>query len=185
MNENLLINEFIQHLAKGAQFVSVTYTSKKHGETARYTLLVRQKYTDLIEKSILECEIRLNELKAKSEENTVQAMALIEQKLSLEESLKAHKEGRQHESYTKKDMYRQVVPGVTQFKDGTFELQGVQHSKVVLVPGTYAKVNHRNNLTAEKAKLRSELPVGKFKTLALDFGNIHSIRMNGQTVELE
>lgn len=177
-----LVDQFVQHLRNGAQYVGVTYTSKKHGETARYTLLVRQKYTDLIEKSILECEIRLNEL---GDQNTVEAMALVEQKASLEESLKAHREGRQHESYTKKGMYSEVVPGIAQFDDGTFELRGVQTAKVVLVPGIYKTVNHRNELTAAKAKLRSELPVGKYKSLALDLGYIHGVRMNGTTVEID
>jgi predicted RNase H-related nuclease YkuK (DUF458 family) len=179
MNQNLLVNQFIQNLRNGAQFVSVTYTAKSTGETARYTLLVRQKYIDLLEKSILECEIQLQTASG------VQAMALAEQKFSLEKSLEAHNRGEQNEDYTKKGMYNEVVPGINQFKDGTFELKGLQIAKVVLVPGTYTKVNHRNELSAAKAKLRKDLPIGKYKTLCLDLGNLKSVRMNGETVECE
>lgn len=163
----------------GAKFVGLTYTSKKYGETARYTLLIGADYRKQVEASFLECELR---------EKNAQGIELEAIKaliVSLKESLAAMDENREHADYTKKGQYESIGNGIkVNLKDMTCEIQGLQTARKVLVEGIYPKVNSKP-LTIAKNKVRKELPVGRFKTLALDLGNIHDVRLNGEEIVFE
>lgn len=176
----LNINPLVSELEgmQGAKFISFTYTAKKTGEVARYTLAMGVNYAKVCEADILELELRLKDATG------IEAIVLQGQIDSLKESIAAKNEGREHEAYTKAGVYRQVCPGVKlNINDGSLELCGFQHAKAVITPGVYKAVKHRSQETALKAEVRKSLKVGKFKTLCLDPGHAHTVKLNGETIE--
>lgn len=175
-----LVNAFRQIEGK-CQFVGFTYTSKSTGEVARYTLQIGASYKGLVEKSILEMDTRETEFRAGPLGN--EAFEAV--RASLVESLAAMAEGREHVGFTKAGMYAQICPGLKMsLRDGSLEICGVQHSRVVITPGIYKTVNSRP-LTIAKDKIRGELPIAKYRTLAIDPGTIHGARINGETLEFD
>jgi hypothetical protein len=175
------IIEAIQNLGGKCRFVSVTYTSKKHQETARYTILLNASYLEQLRASITECSIQLQDETL----DDLAKMALIEMKMAYEKSLHFQSQGQENPDYTKEGMYTWIGNGIKVFKDATLELQGLQHAKKVLIPGNYKPVKHRNKLTAKKAELRKTMPLSRLKTLSLDLETIHGVRVEGETLVLE
>lgn len=165
----------------GAKFIGVTYTSKKTGEKARYTLAMGVDYVRTCEADILELELRLRD------SSGTEAMAILEQIASLKESIQAKAEGREHVNYSKKGVYVDVCPGIQlNTNDNTLEIKGFEHARKVLEAGEKLPARkYRSELTEKKDKIRRSLKVGKFKTLCVDPGHIHSARLNGETLELE
>jgi hypothetical protein len=179
-NVPALINELRK--INGARFIGVTYTQKKTGEKARYTLAMGVDYVRVCSDDITELEIRLRET-----DNVTESMAIVEQIASLRESIAAKAEGREHVNYAKKGVYVDVCPGVQlNTRDNTLEIKGFEQARKVLEAGEKLPPrNYRSELTERKDKLRRSLKVGKFKTLSIDPGHIHSVRLNGETLEIE
>ncbi len=174
------IIQALESQGQGAKFISFTYTAKKHGEKARYTLAMGVNYSEVCQRDITELEIRLQTAKG------IESFCLQAQIDSLKESILAREEGREHKDYTKKGLYRSICPGVKiNLNDNSLEIQGFQHAKAVLIPGDYKETNYRSEETRMKADIRKSLKVGKFKTLCLDAGLVHSARINGETIELD
>lgn len=176
------MKELIKQLEQmnGAKFVSFTYTAKKSGEKARYTLAMGVNYTDVCAKDITELEIRLQTATG------IETVVIKGQIDSLKESIAAKEEGRGHVNYSKAGLYRAICPGVAiNLNDNSLEIRGFQHAKKVLVPGEHKTVNHRSEETKLKAEIRKSLKVGKFKSLCLDTGLAHSAKLNGETIEFD
>jgi hypothetical protein len=176
------ITELAQHLtatAGNARFVSFTYRDKKREELARYTLIIGASYRQQCLDSITELEIR-----AKSAQG-IEAQVITEMIASLRESVTAIDTGTSHSKNTKAGQYLPVCNGIKiNLNDSTLELCGLQHTRTVLEKGKdLPKVNHRNEATALKAKLRRELPIGRYKTLCLDSGRALTAKLNGETIE--
>lgn len=161
-----------------ATFASFTYTSKTDGSTARYTLILGAKYLTLLEKSKLELELLMPTLDA---EMSIAADAVM---ASLNKSIEAHKAGTQSDDYTKKGQYTAIGSGLNLNTDNTLQMFGLLHSKVVLVPGVKKEVKS-SPLTIAKNKIRKMLPISKFREFALDLGNLHNAKVNGDTLVLE
>lgn len=175
-----LVDAFKQIEGK-CQFVGFTYTSKGTGEVARYTLQIGVSYKGLIEKSILEMDTRETEFRAGPLGN--EAFTAVRE--SLVESLAAMAEGREHAAFTKAGVYVQICPGLKMnLRDGSLEICGVQHARKVITPGVYKTVNSRP-LTIAKDRIRGELPIAKYRTLAVDPGTIHGTRINGEILEFD
>ena len=173
-----LIQSIEAGLKNGAKFVGFTYTSKKHNETARYTMLLGANYLKACEADLLELELLARDAKG------IEAIVIAKQIESLRESIAAKNEGRFHRDYKKPNLYRQVVPGVQiATNDLTCEVWGFEHARKILIPGVYKRVNSSPE-TLVKARIRRGLKTGKFKSLCLDLGNMHSARINGETIEL-
>lgn len=167
----------VGRLTNGCRFMSLTYTSKKHQETARYTLLVGQSYHNLVEKSIAELLVKLPTLTGIDKEAGEAVLA------SLQKTMVAHAAGQQNADYTKKDQYSHVSNGVNiNLTDNSIQLFGTVVNKVVLVPGVYPVVNSRP-LTIAKNKITKDLSIGKFREFALDAGVILGGKLNGETFE--
>jgi hypothetical protein len=167
----------LQAIEGRAQFVSCTYTDKRKGETARYTLAIGRNYIRSCEKDLLELKLMLRGARGLQR---VVIEGLID---SVQESINARHEGREHLNYTKRGLYLPLCNGIKLFtKDCTLEIQGFEHARKVLVPGLQYLVRHRSPDTALKAKLRAGLRIGRVRTLCLDPGHIHSVRLNGQTI---
>jgi hypothetical protein len=87
-------------------------------------------------------------------------------------------------AYTKGGVYETICQGVKVSRvDGSFELCGLSHSKKVLEQGVFKSVASSPK-TIAKNKLRSELPISKFRTLALDMGALESVRIGGQEIDV-
>ena len=168
----------INSLAGKAQFVSLTYTNAQK-EKARYTIILNGNYRGVLEKSLLELNIQLPNLKEIEKEACEALIA------SLHKSIAANAAGEVSEDYTKKDLY--IPSGVSGVKinsnDNSLELSGLLHSKVVLEPGEPRKPVRSAPLTVAKNQLRRQTAQGKFRTFCLE--NIQSARMNGSTLELD
>ncbi len=163
-------------IAGQARFVSFTYTDKKHGEIARRVMIIGADYMEIIRKSKLELEL----IVAGEPLTALQAEAASE----LLESFNATLNGTQM-GYTKQGVYLKLCNGISyNTNDGTLELCGLEHSKVVIQAGVYKQVNSRP-LTLAKAELRKRCPVSKYKTLCLDAGHWQGAKLNGETIELQ
>lgn len=174
------IVEAIEKANGNPRFASFVYTSKKHNETARYTLLIGASYEKICSDDILELQIRLGNAQG------IEKVVIEGIIASLKESINAMREGRDHVNYTKAGLYRPVCQGIkVALNDLTCEVQGLQHAKQVIVPGEYKAVKHRTQETALKADIRKSLKVGKWKTLCLDIGNMSTARVNGEILEFE
>jgi hypothetical protein len=157
--------------------VSFTYTSKKHNETARHTLLTGINYQKLLQKSIEKLQRLIPTFRG------IKRQAADEVLASLQKSLEAHKAGTQSDDYTKKGQYAHVANGVNiNLNDNSIQVFGLAHRKVVLVPGVYPPVNSRP-LTIAKNEVRDLLPISKFREFALDAGVILQGKSNGRTYE--
>lgn len=160
------------------QFVSFLYTSKTDGSTARYTLILGASYLNLLERSKLELELSMSTI---APELRKAADDVLE---SINKSIAAHKAGTQSDDYTKKGQYTQIEGGLNINTDNTFQMFGLLHSKVVLVPGTPKKTKSSPH-TIAKNIIRKMLPISKFREFALDLGHIRTVRMDGQTLVIE
>jgi len=180
-----LIAEIAKKLAtvEGTQFASFTYLSKKAGELARHTLILGFSYHKLVEKSVTELEILMADNADKW--TPLQKQAADNVMASLKKTLAAHARGEQNEDYTKNNQYVSLGNGLNwNSTDGTLQLFGLAHNKVVLVKGEYPTVNSRP-LTIEQNKIKEQLSISKFREFALDLSQVASAKINGNTLEME
>ena len=167
----------------GTTFASFTYTNKvtKSGElpeTARYTLILGAKYINLLEKSKLELELLIPTFEGDM------LVAANEVLASINKSIVAHNAGTQNEDYTKKGMYSPIGNGVNiNDNDGSIQVFGLLHSKVVLKEG-FRKPVKSAPMTILKNKVRKMLPMAGFREFAFDAGNIQTVKVNGDTLEV-
>ena len=191
MDKNL-IAEIAKKLAtvEGTQFASFTYLSKKAGELARHTLILGFSYNKLVEKSVTELETLISfnaQLTADDPEKwtTLQKQAAANVMASLKKTLEAHSRGEQNEDYTKKGQYVPIGNGLNwNSTDGTLQLFGLAHTKVVLVEGVYPHVNSRP-MTIAQNEIKSQLSISKFREFALDLSQVAEAKINGTTLEME
>jgi hypothetical protein len=184
MTSEKLKQEIVRQLAtiKGNRFVSITYLSKKANELARHTLNIGFNYNTLVEKSVTELELLIEENKLVW--NDLQKEAAQEVLASLNKTLVAHQNGEQNDDYTKKGMYAPIVNGINvNLNDGSIQVFGLSHTKVVLVEGVYPTVNSKP-LTIAKNEIRSLLSISKFREFAIDPGQVSECKVNGETLEL-
>ena len=129
-------------------------------------------------------ELKLIIKESKSKWNIIQREAAASVMKSLRKTLRAHAKGQQNDDYTKKDQYIPVTNGLNvNSTDMTIQLFGLLQSKIVLVEGVTKKTNSAP-LTIEKNKIRKSLPIGKFREFALDLGNVKTVKVNGNTIEI-
>jgi hypothetical protein len=109
---------------------------------------------------------------------------------SWRKSLDAHRQGKQNEDYPKGGLYAPVtdadgniLKGITRHqKDGSLELHGLAHAKLVLEQGDPNTTKNRA-LTVVKQHVQNRVGiVSRWRTLALE--NVSRVRRNGDTIEL-
>ena len=167
----------LNELSGKCQFASFTYTSKSSGERARFTFALGAKYLNLLEASILEMETR------QKPTEPIEAQAFENVLASLKESFEKQSKGEQSDNYTKKGQYLHIAPNLQlNLNDGTLEISGKLHAKTVLEPGVHKSVNSRPLTIAQNA-IKNDLPVSKWRTLAIDFGALETAKINGETIE--
>ncbi len=159
---------------KGCKLVSFTYRAKGTGELARHTVRMGVDYRKSCEEDILELELRLPTLSGVEKIVTEGIIA------SLKESVKAMDENREHVNYSKKGVYRALVPGIKiNLNDNSLEIHGFQHAKKVLEEGVY-KPRKSSPEVVVKGQIEKTLRKGKFRSFCLDAGTIESARINGE-----
>jgi hypothetical protein len=203
LNQTKEMKELIQNLracAGKAQFASLLYTTKTKqnkkgevvdgGETSRFNLVLGAKYLNLLEKSLLAAQVMTSQdlidlFGAGSSYLGIAEQSRLDVISSLEKSIAAHKAGTQNEDYTKKDQYAPLGGGLNlNENDCTLQLFGLVQSKVVIKPGVYKSVNSAPE-TIAKNLIRKSLPIGKFREFALDLGNVHLAKLQGNVLVIE
>lgn len=175
----------IKDMANTAKFVSFTYRSKKANELARHTIILGATYKGILERSKLALELLpISEIMELGISNELAIQAKDKVLASLTKSIVAHANGEQNEDYTKIGQYIPLGNGLSiNSTDGSFQLFGLAHAKMVIEPGEYKEVKSRP-LTIAQNKIKELLPISKFREFALDYNVIQSARMNGETLEL-
>lgn len=180
-----LIAEITKQIAQinGCQFASFTYLSKGTEELARHTLILGINYHTAVLRSVTELEILMQE--NQTTWTPLQKQAADEVMASLKKTLEAHARGEQNPDYTKKGQYIPFGNGLNvNTNDGTIQLFGLAHTKTVIVEGKPDTTKSRP-LTIEKRKIQKQLTIGKFREFALDESQVASVRVNGNTLEMD
>lgn len=176
----------ITEAIKAVGFASFVYTNKParksdSPETARHTIILGGKYTNILQRSIDELKKSIDLGMPSMEPNSLNAKAADKVLTSLEKSLSYQLKGEQSDDYTKKGVYDYIGEGVSvNTKDGTLEIHGMAHAKKVLVAGVRVPVNHGSPIVPLKSKIRRQLPVGKWRTFSLE--NIHHAKIAGKVL---
>lgn len=164
----------------GTTFASFVYRSKSDNSVARYTVILGGKYSNLLEKSKLELELNLSENKYTGIDLDA-ANAVLD---SINKSIIAHSNGTQNSDYTKKNQYEPLGNGMNiNTKDNSIQVFGLLQSKVVIEPGVRKEVKS-SPMTIAKNKVRKALPISKFREFAFDIGNIKTVKVNNDTLEI-
>ena len=167
--------QFIKALGgiEGCQFASLRYTSKESGEEARHNVLLGFSYLAAVEASLLDLEIQRPNLSG------LDQLAADELIASFRKTLNGTQDG-----YTKGHIYEATaIRGLkVNTNDGSLQLFGLVQSKVIFKEGKH-KIVKSAPMTIAKNKLRKALAVGKFREYALDDGQIHGAKVNGNVIE--
>jgi hypothetical protein len=192
--------EAVAHEAGKAEFASITYRAKRNGELARHTIILGARYDKQVTASVdqLQTSIalgtavdvaklsdRLDGLVADgrlmgdkpADLNALVAEAAKAVLVSLTKTAKGEQDG-----YTKADTYETIAQGVTLHKaDGSLELHGLRHAKLVIEAGD-PETGRTRALTVAKNMVRASLPVGRYRTFSLEA--VATVKRNGDTLEL-
>ena len=158
-------------------FASFLYRSKTDNSLARYTVILGAKYTNLLDKSKTALEIEMQTMDSALHPA---AQAVMD---SLNKSIEAHSKGEQNSDYTKKDQYIPLGNGINiNSNDASIQVFGLIHSKVVIEAGNEKKPVKSSPMTIAKNTVRRMLPISKFREFAFDIGNIHAVKVSGDTL---
>lgn len=177
-----MVGKLLQALAgiRGVSFVSFVYTAKGTGETAKYLVNVGSSTGNLYDRDIALLR-RFKSLAGRfASPLTIEAIESV-----LDSRLESQEKGVGNNSaYTCADTYVTLegLPNVKFHKDtGEVYVSGILHSKQVITPGTYKKVNSAP-LTIAKNNVRRRLPSSKFRTFSL--GMVETAKVRGDTIEI-
>lgn len=158
---------------RGAKFVNLRYTAKGTGEVARHHLILGASTEELYKRDI----VILETMKCTDPTYERARIAMLE---SRKESLRVGIGN--NSKYTHVDTYLQIAPGIKVHKElGEIHFNGLAHSKTIIVPGTYKKVNSAP-LTLAKKAIEKELPSGRFRQFVVT--QIERIALNGEVIEV-
>ena len=172
-NQKELI-ERLQSLAGQASFVSFIYRNKKAGELARHTIIFGVSYERQLRDSLTALSILEPTFVTELEHEAAQEL-----RKSFEKSLEYIAKGEQNPDYTKRDAYVTIAPGLKYtLSTKDFNVSGLEHTKVVLEPGQYPKVESKP-LTVAKNAIRRLLPVGRWREFCINCENLEVARLQG------
>lgn len=178
--KNMLVAAVNATHKTGARFIGLTYTNE-NGETAIQNLIMGINIV-----SLYKADLRtLNALRPSL--TGVKAVACDELIASIKNSL--DKGIGNNDRYTLKGYYTPITPnGEVKLhvdeKGATFlYIRGYVLKKTVLVEGTYAHVNSSEKTLAKKS-LEKNLRRGKIRTFKINVNALHSVKMNGMTIEI-
>lgn len=175
---------------KSAKFIRINgYTAKTSGEVANHTINVNisvknAKETDL--QRLINCNSSDLEMIAKQNNLDLATceLALSEMITSAQKNLSANIEEHTNQSKGQSDAYINLTPAIRLHKD-TLQVHvfGMAIAKVVLVKGEYKQVNSNAKTLAKNAiKKHLDLRADKFRDFIV--GNIESVKIDGETIEI-
>jgi hypothetical protein len=161
----------------GAKFIGLVYTAKSTGEVASYVVQIGHSYKNLVERSLKQLDVTYG-----TDASNCTDVATYEALRELRESLVKTLRGTQ-DGYTKAGQYETVCNGVEINKaDGTLEIRGLVVQKKVITAGVYKTVKSSAK-TIAKNKIRKSLPIGKYRSFALDAEAVKSVKIDGELFE--
>jgi len=169
----------------GCRFCSLTYTNQNN-EKSRYTIHFGHDIKALYEADLLEVELMLAD--TQNPLTGIDRQAAMEIRDSIQESLTMGIGN--NSKYTLKGYYDGVSDNseikVHTEEDGSrfLYIRGYVHAKTVLVEGVYPKVNSRP-LTLAKKKINKNLKRDKIRTFKINVNQLHLVKVNGLTLEIE
>ncbi len=165
----------------GCRFASFVYTNQNH-ETSRYNVILGIKIESLYKSDLRTLE---NILPTTTGLQTVACQELINSiKNSLTQGIG------NNDSYTLKGYYKPITDNgevkLHKDEDGVTKIyiRGYVIKKTVITKGEYPIVKH-NPKTVEKDKLRKSMKQNKFRTFSININQIHTIKTNGITLEID
>jgi hypothetical protein len=177
---NIVTTSVEETFRTGCRFVGLTYTNEA-GETSKYNLLMGVELTSLYKSDLRSL---------KSLRSTLEGVDLIacdELISSITESLE--KGIGNNSAYTLKGYYTPITTNgevkvhTNEAGEKFLYLRGYVIKKTVLVKGVYPTVKSSPK-TLAKNRIKKGLKNGKLRTFKLNLNVLHSIRLNGLTVEI-
>jgi hypothetical protein len=169
-NSLILLREFLA--TKSCRFARLRYTNT-HGETSVYDLHLNVRYLRVLKRDLAFL------LKMK-----VSTALEVQAREELIASLRTSIETEAHNpAYTKAGYYEHITEGIKENAEGQIYVNAFVLRKTVEIPGQYKEVKSKP-LTIAKNKIRKQLKAGQFREFRLDLTQIHSINMNGKTIEI-
>jgi hypothetical protein len=171
----------------GARFGSFKYTNEQ-GETSRYTVMFGINILSLYKSDLRTLERMLPMVKNVDGAASPRGLACAELLQSVRESLTV---GIGNNSrYTLKGYYHPITPnGEVKFhidEQGNqfLYVRGYVLKKTVLEKGEYKHVNSSDKTLAKK-QIEKTLKRGKIRTFKINVNVLHTIKVNGMTLEIE
>lgn len=168
----------------GPRFGSFKYTNE-HGETSRYTVMFGIRLDSVYKSDLRFLERLYTILKP---HNTVNKQACLELLQSVKESLTV---GIGNNSrYTLKGYYHPITPNgevkfhLSEDNEQFLYVRGYVIKKTVLEKGTYPHVNSSAK-TLAKREIEKSLKRGRIRTFKINVNVLHTIKVNGMTLEIE
>lgn len=177
---NILVSQVEETFKSGARFIGLTYTNEA-GAVTRYNLLMGVRLESLYKSDLRTLKSLRPSL------NGVDAAACDELISSITESLT--KGIGNNSAYTLKGYYTPVTANGevklhTDENGQTFlYLRGYVVKSTVLKEGVYPKVNSSPKTLAKK-RIEKSLKRGKIRTFKVNINVLHSVRLDGLTVEI-
>jgi hypothetical protein len=177
---NLLVGSVENTNKTGTRFVGLTYTNE-NGETSRYNLIMGANLESLYKSDLRTLEALRPSLTG------IKAVACDEIIASIRNSLA--KGIGNNDAYTLKGYYTPVTKNgevkLHQAETGEkfLYIRGYIRQKTTLVKGTYKSVNSSEKTLAKK-EIEKSLRRGKIRTFKINVNALHSVRMNGMSMEI-
>jgi hypothetical protein len=177
---NILVSQVEETFKSGCRFIGLNYTNE-NGEKSRYNLLMGIKLESLYKSDLRTCKNLLPTLSG------VKQVACQELVNSLTESLT--KGIGNNSQYTLKGYYQSITPN-GEVKLHTDEqgnqflyIRGYVIKKTVEVKGTYPTVKSSEKTLAKK-EIDKTLKRGKLRTFKLNVNVLHTIKVNGMSIDI-
>lgn len=177
---SILTSEVESTFKTGARFIGLTYTNKE-GEKARHNIVMGARMESLYKHDLATLTSILPSCEGLKK---VACQELID---SLTESLT--KGIGNNSQYTLKGYYTPITKNgevkshIAEDGSKSLYLRGYRINKTVITNGTYKTVKSQPK-TIEKNNLRKLLKTNKIKTFCIKMDQLHSIKSNGLTVEI-
>lgn len=171
--------DFVSELAKlrpGSTFLTLNGYRNEHSEIADYSIVFHMSYKSALERSILKLQ-EMNLSKELELEARCELINSFQRSLLKMETTTIEEDDEVYTHFTDED--GKYIKGVKMHTaTGALHLYGLVVHKLVKMPGSYPKVNHRL-LTIAKDKLRYLTPAGKFRQFKITADQVDRVVVQG------
>jgi hypothetical protein len=178
--KNVIVSNVEETFKTGCRYIGLTYTNE-NGETSRYNLLMGINLVSLYKSDKRAVEAMIPHL------DGIKLVAGQEILASINNSLT--KGIGNNDAYTLKGYYKPVTKNgevklhVNEAGETFLYVRGYVINKTVITKGVYPHVNSAAKTLAKK-EIENSLKRDKLRTFKINVGVLHSVAMNGMTVEI-